>query len=121
MDDLGVIYLTADIDKSLDFKVSMNRPEHTTSSFTDNTLWMKGQLPDGVDTVNMKGMRFASAVRVMLPKGGKFEIDSTGIIISQASEAVILIDMATDYDGNEIEQSIDSHLEAASGKSYDSL
>ena len=59
VDDLGVIYLTADIDKSLDFKVSMNRPEHTTSSFTDNTLWMKGQLPDGVDTVNMKGMRFA--------------------------------------------------------------
>lgn len=121
VDDLGVIYLTADIDKSLDFKVSMNRPEHTTSSFTDNTLWMKGQLPDGVDTVNMKGMRFASAVRVMLPKGGKFEIDSTGIVISQASEAVILIDMATDYDGNEIEQSIDSHLEAAAAKSYDSL
>lgn len=116
VDDLGVIYLTADIDKSLDFKVSMNRPEHTTSSFTDNTLWMKGQLPDGVDTVNMKGMRFASAVRVMLPKGGKFEIDSTGIVISQASEAVILIDMATDYDGNEIEQSIDSHLEAASSQ-----
>ena len=120
-DDLGVIYLTADIDKSLSFKVSMNRPEHASSFSSNNMLWMKGRLPDGVDTVNMKGMRFASAVEVLLPKGGKSQIDSTGIMISQASEAVILVDMATDYDGNQIEQSIDTRLKKAASKNYVSL
>ena len=120
-DDIGVIYLTADIDKSLDFKISMNRPEHAVSSFSDKTLWLKGQLPDGVDTINMNGMRFASAVRVLMPKGGQFQIDSAGIIVSHASEAVILVDMATDYDGNAIEQSINSHMEIASAKNYELL
>ncbi len=120
-DDIGVVYLTADMDKSLNFKVSMNRPEHVTFSSDDQTLWMKGQLPDGVDTVEMKGMRFASAARVVLPKGGQYQVDSTGISITQASEAIVLVDMATDYNGNEIEPSVVAHLDAAAAKSYDAL
>lgn len=119
--DVGVVYLTADMDKSLNFKVSMNRPEHAYSDFSDKTLWMKGQLPDGVDTVAAKGMRFASALRVLLPKGGQYSIDTAGIVISKASEAVLLVDMATDYDGNDVEQSITSHLDAASAQTYASL
>lgn len=68
--DLGVIHLVADADRALNFSLGMNRPEHATISLDGKDLLMRGQLPDGVDTLEMKGMRFASRVRIVLPKGG---------------------------------------------------
>ncbi len=69
-DDLGVIHLTADADRALNFSFGMNRPEHYKVTVDGDDLLMQGQLPDGVDTLEMKGLRYASRVRVVLPKGG---------------------------------------------------
>lgn len=120
-DDIGVVYLSADIDKSLNFSIKMNRPEHVTCSTKHNTLWMKGQLPDGVDTTALKGMRFASAVRVLLPKGGQLSIDTASLSVKHASEAILLVGMATDYFGDEVESAILNQLDAAEKKSYSAL
>ena len=118
-DDVGVIYLSADIDKSLNFSVKINRPEHATCSVqSHNMLWMKGQLPDGVDTTAQKGMRFASAVRILLPKGGQLTSDSSSLSVKEASEAILLVGMATDYFGKEPESEVITQLEAAGKKSY---
>ena len=118
-DDVGVIYLSADIDKSLNFSVKINRPEHATCSVqSNNMLWMRGQLPDGVDTTAQKGMRFASAVRILLPKGGQLTSDSSSLSVKEASEAILLVGMATDYFGKEPESEVITQLEAAGKKSY---
>ncbi len=120
-DDVGVIYLSADGDESLNFSLKMNRPEHVTCSTEHNTLWMKGQLPDGVDTTALKGMRFASAVRVLLPKGGQLNADTASLSVRNASEAILLVGMATDYFGDEVEPTIMNQLDAAGMKSYSEL
>ena len=67
--DLGVVHLVADADKALNFNIGMNRPEHYALSVDGKDLLMKGQLPDGVDTLEMKGTKYAARVRVLLPKG----------------------------------------------------
>ena len=120
-DDVGVIYLSADMDKSLNFSVKITRPEHVTCAAGDNMFWMRGQLPDGVDTTAQKGMRFASAVRILLPKGGQLNSDSTGLLVKNASEAILLVGMATDYFGKEPDTEVLTRIEAASQKDYSQL
>lgn len=95
--DVGVVHLTADVDKALNFTVGMERPECFAVTADGNELVMTGQLSDGVDTVEMKGMRYEARVRVLLPKGGTLESSGTTIQVSNASEAVLLVGMATDY------------------------
>lgn len=113
--DLGVVYLTADIDRMLHFSLKMDRPEHYSVSVDGNDLIMQGQLNNGTDG---NGMRYISRVRVLLPKGGELAaIDST-LTIKNASEAIVLVSMATDYFGQDIESETFSQLSQVTRKSY---
>lgn len=113
--DLGVVYMTADVGKMLHFSLSMNRPERYAVTIEGNDLVLSGQLNNGTDG---KGMRYLSRVRVVLPKGGLLSaIDST-ITIKEASEAILLIGMATDYVATDLELKTRLLIGSVANKSY---
>lgn len=120
-DDIGVIHLTADADKALNFSFGMNRPEHYRVTTDGTDLLMQGQLPDGVDTLEMKGMRYASRVRVLLPKGGNIVPGDSTVSVRNASEAVLLISMSTDYFGKEPGSEVSALLSNAEKKDFATL
>lgn len=104
-----MIHLVADADRALNFSLGMNRPEHATISLDGKDLLMRGQLPDGVDTLEMKGMRFASRVRIVLPKGGDLTATDSSLSVRSASEAIILVSLGTDYfDKDGVGQSLEN-------------
>lgn len=120
--DLGVVHLLADAEKALNFSVGMNRPEHYAVSVDGNDLLMRGQLPDGVDTLTMNGTRYLSRVRILLPKGGSLSTTDTTLVVNGASEAILLVSMATDYfDKTGFEQQVSSRLAEAEKKGYNLL
>ncbi len=120
--DLGVIHLVADADRVLNFSLGMNRPEHATISLDGKDLLMRGQLPDGVDTLEMKGMRFASRARIVLPKGGDLTMTDSSLSVRSASEAIILVSLGTDYfDKDGIGQSLEKCLSQAESKDFSTL
>lgn len=120
--DLGVIRLTADVDRALNFSIGMNRPEHVTVHTDGNDLVMSGQLPDGVDTLALRGMRFGSRVRILLPKGGDLSASDTSLTVRSASEAIVLVSLATDYFTKEgFERQIKDLLAKSEKKSYNAL
>ena len=120
-DDVGVIRLTADTDKALNFSIGLNRPEHTQSQTMGNDLLLTGQLPDGVDTLQNKGINFGARVRVILPKGGTLWANDTTLFVNQATEALLLVASATDYFGEEAQDQMQALLDQASKKNYAAL
>ncbi len=121
-EDLGVIHLVADADRSLNFTLGLDRPEHATVSVEGKDLIMKGQLPDGVDSVVARGMRFASRVRVLLPKGGYLSSTDRYVSVRSASKAIVLVSLGTDYfDKEHWEDHIKEVLEKAQLKDYSIL
>lgn len=120
--DLGVIHLLADEDKALHFSLGLSRSEHAEVSLDGHDLLMSGRLPDGVDTTAMKGMRFAAKVRVLLPKGGQLVPSDTSLTVQRASEAIVLISLATDYwDSDRFVATLDRQLAEAERKDYATL
>lgn len=120
--DLGVIHLVADADRALNFSLGMNRPEHAAIFLDGKDLLMQGQLPDGVDTLEMKGMRFASRVRIVLPKGGDLTATDSSLSVRSASEAIILVSLGTDYfDKDGVGQSLEKYLSQAESKDFSTL
>lgn len=113
--DIGVVYLTADIGKMLNFKLSMDRPERYSVETQGNELIMSGQLNNGTDG---KGMQYMSRLRVLLPKGGLLSALDSTITVENASEAILLIGMATDYSTPDVEAQTKALITKASGKSY---
>lgn len=121
-DDIGVIHLVADVDRSLHFSLSMNRPEHAKVSLDGKDLVLSGRLSDGVDTLEMRGMRFASRMRVLLPKGGNLSMTDTLLSVRDASEALILVSMGTDYfDEQAIGRGLTDALAKAAAKDFATL
>ena len=120
--DIGVIHLLADEDKALHFSLGLSRSEHAEVSLEGHDLLMSGRLPDGVDTTAMKGMRFAAKVRVLLPKGGQLVPSDTSLTVQRASEAIVLISLATDYwDSERFVATLDRQLAEAERKDYATL
>ena len=109
--DLGVVHLMADADKALNFTVGMNRPEHYALAVDGKDLLMKGQLPDGVDTLEMKGIKYGARVRVLLPKGGSLISGDSSLTVQNASEAILLVSMATNYKNGRVGKKRLFHLE----------
>lgn len=121
-DDVGVIHLVSDMDQMLSFDLAFNRPEHSQTRIDGYDLLMEGQLPDGVDTLACRGMRFAGRVRVLLPKGGHLMRSDTSLMVRDASEVLLLVSLGTDYwNKNTFEQEIKDKLDRAARKNYAAL
>lgn len=120
--DIGIIHLTADADRTIAFSLSMNRPEHSSLSVEGNDLLLRGQLPNGVDSLGEGGTRYISRVRVLLPKGGALSAAETCLNVSNASEVTILVSMTTDYTyKDKYEAEAVALLDESSDKEYATL
>lgn len=112
-DQVIVIRLSADKAKQLNCKISANSQLRYHPEVTGKReLTLKGKAPAQVDPsyVNSanpiiyedvngcKGMRFAVKIRAS-SADGEISTDSTGITISGASEAVVLVSAATSFNG----------------------
>ncbi|MDR0537371.1 MAG: glycoside hydrolase family 95 protein [Tannerellaceae bacterium] len=117
-DDIGIIHLTADIDNALNFAVSMNRPECFYVKTFGKDLLMQGQLTSGN---NGKGMKYAAGIRIILPKGGTILASDTALNVQNATEAIILTSMATDYFGRNVETEVLRLLDASQSQDFQSL
>lgn len=120
-EDVGVIRLLSEEKAGLTFCIKMNRPEHATVQVAGNDLLLEGQLPDGVNATEMKGMKFAARVRVLLPKDGSVSAADSLLRVDKASEAIILVSMATDYFDKDISGNIQTRLSTAAKKDYETL
>lgn len=131
-DDVAVVHLQADTKDAVGFKLSMNRNAERdvpsgcvpVCAADGNDFTFSGRLLSGTETEEAPdplGMRYGARVRVVLPKGGTLSASDDGLTVSGATEATILVAMKTDYFGDDIESSLQSLLDNASNKSYESL
>ena len=129
--DVAIIHLSSSKEKGLQFKLRLTRPERYKLKVQGRDLCMFGQLYQGEkdETVNTKdynpdkGLKYGARVRVLLPQGGRFSaVGDTALMIKDASEAVVIIALATDYykDGP-IETKLKNSLAAAETQSYEQL
>ncbi|GAB6393834.1 MAG: glycoside hydrolase family 95 protein [Bacteroidales bacterium] len=116
--DLGVIRLSASMDNALNFTVGMNRPERYGVSTSGKDLIMRGQLNNGTDGM---GMKYVARVRILLPEGGTLSASDSTVAVQNASEAVLLVSMATDYFGKDADTQVASLLDASQAKDYATL
>ncbi|MDR2917711.1 MAG: glycoside hydrolase family 95 protein [Tannerella sp.] len=134
--DLGVIRLTADKAKSLNFAIGMNRKSNvpdprfdTGCSVSDGEnlyLLFSGRLlsgTEGEDNMEPQGMHYKAQVCVLLPEGGTLKAggDGESLAVDGASEAIILIGMVTDYFDKDPEAQLKSQFAAVEGKSYSAM
>lgn len=90
--DVSMVRLAADKPGQLNCKISMNRPERSTTITQDNELQLYGQLDNGIDG---KGMQYIARVKTLL-KGGKLSTDEHSLIIKNATEIIIYLSATTD-------------------------
>jgi alpha-L-fucosidase 2 len=123
-DQVMVLRLTASQAKQLSFVVRLDRPERFETVADGNSgLLMTGQLDNGVDG---KGIRYTARIRV-LNHGGDVSINGNVLTVNKASEVILLISAATDYQGFSGRQTKDplaaslDDLNNAEKKSYKTL
>ncbi len=117
-EDVGVIRLTADIDKAINFSIGINRPERFHVTVKGNDLIMQGQLNNGTDG---NGTQYIARTRIILPKGGRITQEDSTLTVTGASEALILVSMATDYFGKDAETQVTTLLANAENKDFSTL
>ncbi len=120
--DLGIIRLHANHEKAIHIEIGMNRPEHYVVTSNGQDLVMEGRLSDGINQEEMKGTRYHARVRVVLPKTGTLTPMDSTLKITDATEVIVLVSMATDYfDKGGFEEQTTSLLAQAAQKDYNTL
>lgn len=114
-DDISVVKLTADKAGKLNFRISLSRPEHSSTTAENGVITMSGQLTNGTDG---KGMLYSSKVKPVL-KGGTVRVDKNELVVENATEAMIYISATTNYNDNAYATRLDNILNAAVRKSFD--
>ncbi len=128
-DDIGIIRLTANRRKALNFTVSMDRESNVilpeawkpACRVQDGDLLFLGRNQAGTEadeSVPSEGMRYGARIRVLLPKGGECIGEDGSLRISNATEALLLIALKTDYYGEEPESVLARQLDEAARKPY---
>ncbi|QNK64699.1 glycoside hydrolase family 95 protein [Pedobacter sp. PAMC26386] len=109
-DQLVVVRFTAVGKGKLDFTCRLNSLLQYNVSSSDKGLLMKGHSPVHVSPLNhgneviwddANAMRFVAQVKV-LKTGGKLFVNDSSLTISGASQAVVLLSMATSYNGFDV-------------------
>lgn len=113
-DDVIVIRLRSSDRK--DLKLKLSRPENAGFSAEGKYLTMRGTLPSGTDDPGV-----SYVCKALVQSDGREETDGNTIRIADASETVVLISAATDYNNTNPEYAVDSTLKAASLLPYNTL
>lgn len=131
-DDVVVIRLSSDKPKTLDFSVTMDRESNVrfkpewqpVCSIENGDLMYRGRLHAGTeknDDIELLGMKYEGRVRILLPKGGKLTAEDGSLKVCNASEAIILAGMKTDYYGDDYTGILRNQVDAAARKSWKML
>lgn len=131
-DDVCVIRLGASRRDAVRFTLSLNRdcernlPERWQPQLcgTDNELMLCGRLPSGTERRDepFNGVEYASKVRILNPGGGTVMCpDGRSLEVCSRGDALILVAMATDYYGDDVESVLDEKLDRAAGMPYTQL
>ena len=91
--DVGIIRLTADQRKALDFTVTLAREENGTLNIEGGELQLSGALSDGRGGT---GMRYIARVRIQ-HRGGKLIVANNTLHLTGADEATLYVSVATDF------------------------
>ena len=94
-DNVIAVRIEAGKKGSLDFSVTMDRPERYRTAVDRGQLLMSGSMDDGAGG---EGMRYWARLAVEAPDGTK-TAEGDRITVRDASEAVIYLTSATDYTG----------------------
>lgn len=98
-DDIGVIKYATSQSKALNLTISLNREENYEVSAQGNTLSIYGQMNGG--------MKYFGQIKV-INKGGTLITGVKGIQIQNADEVILLVSLATNYNGkSEKDQAIE--------------
>lgn len=93
------IRLKASVAGQLSFGVRLYRKERARYTVQQNSICMQGSLNSAGD----EGIRYAAVLQV-LPVGGTRQVTDSSIVISQASECLLLVGAATDMNWPRVEQ-----------------
>ena len=131
-DDVIVMRIAADKTKALGFSLRMDRKSNVelpegcapTCSTEDGDILLRGRLQSGTeaeDAAAFEGMRYEGRVRVLLPKGGELHPGNGTVDVQDATEAIILIGMKTDYFEDDFSDILKSQIDKAAHKSWKAL
>jgi alpha-L-fucosidase 2 len=103
-DQVLVLRFTANLPGQQTFKVSLSTPhDHAEVTASQNMLMLSGQLfphtpPPGISTATWEGpgLKFAGRAH-LLNKGGKVSISGNSLMVDNADEVTILVDLATSF------------------------
>ncbi len=102
---------------TLDFDLTLKRPEATTRAIESDTLLMTGQL---IQRDQRDGMKYAARVRVSC-EGGSLSAAREGLSIRGARSVVIRVAAATDYRRDDYEAVIEQHIRATLAHDFAAL
>lgn len=91
--DVGIIRLTADKEKALDFSVTLTREEHADIKTDGEELQLSGALSDGRGGA---GMQYMARVRIQ-HQGGKLTVEDRSLRLSGANEAILYVSISTNF------------------------
>ncbi|SEW51969.1 glycoside hydrolase family 95 protein [Chitinophaga arvensicola] len=91
--DVAVIRLTASKPGQLNCRIGISRPERATVQLKGKELQMSGELKSG--TAN-PGMKYLTRVQAKL-QGGELLTDKDTLVIKNATEAILYVSTATDF------------------------
>jgi len=112
--DVGIIRLTADKRRALDFSVTLTREEGAEIKTEGPELQLAGVLPDGRGGT---GMRYIARVRIQ-HQGGKLTAGDRTLRLTGADEAILYVSIATDFRNTPYLKHSQSLMEAALKRSY---
>jgi len=95
-----LIRLTTSKKGGLSFTVAMTRKERAATTFTNNSELMSGTL-DGGD--GQDGIRYAAGLRI-IPRDGTIHKSADGLVVTGASECLLIITAATDMHWPDVDQ-----------------
>lgn len=120
-DDVAVIHLTADAKNKISFTANLGREKdssHIKFLTENNAIVMIGQLNDGVGGEN--GVKYLSKLSVK-NKGGNVKYADNQIIVTNATEVMLIFSSATNFKDEDYVSFVDEKLENAKSFSFERL
>lgn len=117
-DDILIIKLTADKDNALNFEIGLDLLRKSDISVADNTLSFTGQAL--FDKQGPGGVHYKGNIHVSAP-AGMLTLKENAIQIENATEAIITIDLRTDYKNPGYAALCDETIRKSTQKSYEEI